>query len=249
MAKARNINPPSVADLTYRRLTQRPLYGLLFILLPLAIYHYGAIRYGEKILAPLDMRWLLEHFNATGWFLPPLVIVSVLVAQHIIHGHSWRVQPIVLAGMLIESCIWVVPLYCLDVLNAWLFAPDGAPAGGAAMAAGKFANEFYNALGAGVYEEFLFRLALISLALLVMVDVFSLSRAPAATAAVIIGGILFSLYHFSKAQLTGAEPFPFSLFAFRALAGAYLGCLFVFRGYGVAVGAHAAWNIAIAVLP
>jgi hypothetical protein len=237
-----------VADQTYRRLTQRPLYGLLFILLPLAVYHYGAIRHGTKILAPLHMRWLLEHLNATGWFLPPLVIVSVLLAQHIVHNHRWRVQPVVLVGMLIESLIWVVPLYCLDVLNAWLFQPDGAPAGGAAVAGAKLATDLYNALGAGVYEEFLFRLTLISLALLLMVDVFSLPRAPAATAAVLVGGILFSLYHFTKGQLTGVEAFPFSLFAFRSLAGAYLGCLFVYRGFGIAVGAHAAWNVAIALL-
>jgi membrane protease YdiL (CAAX protease family) len=140
------------------------------------------------------------------------------------------------------------------VLSSWLFyappAPGGAATGIASLtaAAPSVAARVYSDLGAGVYEEFLFRLVLISLALLLMVDVFSLPRGPAATAAVIIGGILFALYHFTMPQLTGAQPFPFRLFVFFSLAGMYLGCLFVFRGYGIAVGAHALYNVAVSLL-
>jgi len=250
MSRSRRYDLPPPRGETYRHLTQRPLYGLAFCLAPLAVYHFGALRYGTKVLAPLHMRWALEHLNATGWFLPPLAIVVVLLAQHLLHRHRWSVRPAVLAGMLAESLLWVVPLYCLNLVNDWLFRPVEPTSRAVAMLAaggGPRAADLFTAMGAGVYEEFLFRLVLISLVLLVLVDFFRVSRGTAAAVAVILSGVLFSLYHFSWFQLTGQEMFHFGLFVFRALAGVYLGGLFVHRGFGVAVGTHMAWNVAVAL--
>ncbi|HUS90660.1 MAG TPA: CPBP family intramembrane glutamic endopeptidase [Phycisphaerae bacterium] len=228
-------------DEGYVRQTQRPLTCLAFILLPLAAYHACTLRYGTDLLAPRDVARLLRYFGATANVLPPLMIVVVLLLQHVVHRHRWRVQPAVLAGMLAESALWVVPLFSLNYLTSRLLL-----AAGAAPHPAPWLQQVLQALGAGIYEEFIFRLVFLSLMLLLLVDLLELRRDLAAVGAVVLGAILFSLYHFSAGQLTGSAPFPWGHFVFRTLAGIYLGGLYVCRGFGIAVGSHAFWNLCVA---
>lgn len=60
--------------------------------------------------------------------------------------------------------------------------------------------------------------------------------------------MLFSLYHLTGQQLSGKVAFPWAAFIFRMLAGVYLGGLYVCRGFGIAVGTHAVWNLWVAML-
>ena len=99
------------------------------------------------------------------------------------------------------------------------------------------------AVGAGVYEEFIFRLALISLIMLIFVDIFDLRKDIVAAVAVIMAGCIFSLYHFPAEQLTSWDGWPWHEFIFRAVAGVYLGAIFILRGFGIAVGAHICYNL------
>jgi len=87
-------------------------------------------------------------------------------------------------------------------------------------------------VGAGIYEEFIFRLLFVGLGLLVFSKLLGLRRDWVAVAAVVVSAVLFSLYHL-----------PTDRAVFYVLAGIYLGSLYLFRGYGIAVGAHAAYNI------
>jgi membrane protease YdiL (CAAX protease family) len=59
-----------------------------------------------------------------------------------------------------------------------------------------------------------------------------------AVLAVITSSVLFSLYHY-----VGPEAFRWDTFAFRTLAGMMLAGIFVTRGFGIAVGSHACYNI------
>jgi membrane protease YdiL (CAAX protease family) len=45
----------------------------------------------------------------------------------------------------------------------------------------------------------------------------------------------------------GGEPMVPLRFAFRTLAGLFFTCLYVFRGFGIAVGAHAAYDVLVGV--
>ena len=225
----------------YLRQTLRPLNCLAFILAPLVIYQAHAMWYGTALLAPRDLARLLRYFGATDWLLPPMLIGVVLLLQHAIHRYPWRVRPAVLGGMLAESALWVVPLFSLNYLTNRLILAAGGTTQPPA-----WARQVLQAVGAGIYEEFIFRLLFLSLMLVVLVDLLELRKNLAAVAAVLLGAVLFSLYHFSPAQLTGGAPFPWLHFVFRALAGVYLGGLYVCRGYGIAVGTHAFWNICVA---
>jgi len=228
-------------DEGYVRSTQRPLNSLVFILLPLIVYHACALRYGTALLAPRDLARLLGYFGATAWILPPLLILVVLALQHVVHRYPWRVQISALAGMGAESVLWVVPLFSLNyVTGRFLVAATTQP--GVAL------RSVLQAVGAGIYEEFIFRLVFLSLSLVILVDLLSLRRDIAAIAAVVAQAVLFSLYHLSDQQVSGGASFPWSPFIFRTLAGVYLGGLYVCRGFGIAVGTHACWNLCVALL-
>jgi membrane protease YdiL (CAAX protease family) len=96
-------------------------------------------------------------------------------------------------------------------------------------------------LGAGIFEELVFRLLLMSaLAWLCLraTHAFALPRWVAGVAAVAGSAVLFAWFH----HFCG-EQFVRSVFVFRAVAGAILGFLFWFRGYGVCVYTHAMYDV------
>lgn len=233
---------------TYRRQTLRPLNGLLFILPMLLFFQVGSGYYGTSLLAPRHLHKLLKYFGATAAYLPPLTIVLVLLSQQVLHrpaADRWKIRPNVLAGMFGESILWMIPLIGLSRLAGRLLAHQAtsSPAGGWE----DVLRRSLLAVGAGIYEEFLFRLVFICLTLLVAVDIFGLKKELFAVVAVVLGALTFSLYHFSGSQLADMSSFPWTEFAFRAAAGVYLGGLFVLRGFGIAVGAHAFYNIYVLV--
>lgn len=228
---------------TYRDRTLRPLNCLLFVLPMLVFFQAGTAICGTTLLAPRDLHKLLRYFGATAAFLPALFVVAALLAQHLLRKDPWKAEPKVLSGMLGESVLWMVPLIVLSQLAGRLAAHQAVAT---APAADGLLQQILLAFGAGIYEEFIFRLVFVSLVMILFVDVFELKREPVAVAAVVVGAVMFSLYHFSAAELTG-DTLPWGGLIFRWLAGVYLGGLFVFRGFGIAVGAHAFYNVYAAI--
>jgi membrane protease YdiL (CAAX protease family) len=88
------------------------------------------------------------------------------------------------------------------------------------------------ALQAGLYEELLFRLVLITGLHALFVDLMGLKRVPANIAVVLIAALGFALYH---NQLEG--------FLFFLLSGVYFGALFLWRGFGIVVVVHALYDL------
>jgi len=237
-ARARSRSPRSAAG-GYLDKTHRPLNCLMFILPLLTAYEAGALFFPGRLLATQHLAALLRLFGATASFLPPLGVLVVLLLWHIFSRQRWRVDAAAVAGMAAESVLCMVPLVLMNVLVGRLRAA-AASAGGDGKA---LAAEILIGVGAGIYEEFLFRLAGIGLFLLLCVDIVHGPKRPMVTAAVILTSVLFALYHF-----LGPTTFEGTLFVFYALAGAYLAGLYIARGFGVAVGTHACYNIVVALL-
>lgn len=101
-------------------------------------------------------------------------------------------------------------------------------------------QDLVGSLGAGIFEELVFRLGLMSLLVwlwLRAANVFRMPRAVGGVAAVVISAVLFSLHHHLR------EPWDQGVFMFRAMAGVLLGFLFWFRGFGVCVYTHAMYDV------
>ena len=66
-----------------------------------------------------------------------------------------------------------------------------------------------------------------------------------APVAVVVASVAFGLYHYWGGQ---ASNFDWYMLMFHIAAAAYLSVVYIARGFGVAVGAHACFNIALVLL-
>lgn len=226
---------------TYIHQTIRPLHSLAFILPLLLFFHVGGAFCLADPLAPLDVNRYLRFLGGTIAYLPPLAIVVVLLAQHLVRRDPWRIRPVVLLGMGVEAVLHVIPLIVIGHLMHRLVAFRAA-GGAASQPDAGVLRQLVEAAGAGIYEEFLFRLVAITLIMLLFVDVFGLPRGLIAVAAILICAVFFGLYH------VGGEHYDRGSFIFRTMAGVYLGAVFLLRGFGVAVGSHVMWNVYVYML-
>ena len=99
--------------------------------------------------------------------------------------------------------------------------------------------------GAGLYEELVFRLALITALLALFGDALKLERAPALAVSIALSAIAFAAYHPNH---DADGQFLAHRFVFFLGAGLYFGILYASRGFGVAVATHALYDIAAALL-
>lgn len=222
---------------TYYQQTRRPLNNLVVVLALLVFFHVGAAFYGTELLlvAPLYLRKAFYMLGAPAAFVPAIPVVLVLLAQHLLHRDKWEVQPHAVAGMIGESIIWTIPLIALSYVTGRIMAATGAAGHDTLL------RSILIAAGAGVYEEFLFRMMAISLLLLLLVDVCGLKKDPMTVLAVLAAAVLFGLCHFDV--LGGAYKFQWRQFIFLSVAGILWGALFLFRGFAIAAGSHMVWDI------
>ncbi len=106
-----------------------------------------------------------------------------------------------------------------------------------------FLGRMLGYLGAGVYEELLFRLMLVPP--LAVFTTHLVNRPGLRIAAVVIlTSLLFSAAHYVGPHGEAMDAFTF---VFRFSAGAIFALLFVYRGFGIAAGTHALYDIFISL--
>ena len=91
----------------------------------------------------------------------------------------------------------------------------------------------------------IFRMILVTAIVIILEDVLKFKQRRALVWAVLIAAVLFAAHHHPP---LGREPYEFGRFAFRTMAGLYLGALFLLRGYGVTAGCHALYNVILVTL-
>ena len=232
------------AEASYWSATRRPLPCLVFILPLLVIYEVGVAGLGGPASAALRAgadAWIRSGLTAMGvtdrLFLP-LALSMILLGWQAFDARRWRFHPGILAGMLIESMVLGVGVIGLSKLVDLGFARLETPA---TLAAGlpHSAAPVLGFLGAGLYEETLFRLVMIPL-LYYGLRILQMPTVAANTLAVTTSALLFALAHHAGSP---GEAFTWYAFIFRWLAGIFFAWVFVVRGFGIAVGTHSAYDI------
>lgn len=235
---------------TYWTVTRRPLPCLAFIAPILLAYELGVLWLGggsaETLRTGADA-WVRRGLAALGltdhWLVPLGLVIGLLVWQAF-SPRDWRFSPYALPGMAVESVVLAVALVGLSNLVDLGFAVlerTGPPLLAAGSGPGHRAAALIGFLGAGVYEEALFRLTLVPL-LFVLLRGLQTPQVLASAAAVTASAFVFSLAHHAG---TPGEAFTWFAFVFRWLAGVYFAWVFVVRGFGVAVGTHTAYDVLV----
>jgi len=100
------------------------------------------------------------------------------------------------------------------------------------------------AVGAGIYEEFLFRVLLISGLSSIIGFVFLWEEKGSNIAALIIAAAIFSGFHFMGEY---GDYFTMELFLLRFFAGVILGILYYIRGFGITAYAHSIYDLIVLI--
>lgn len=247
--------PLSVEE-NYWQETARPLANLLFVAPILLAYEAGVLILGADSLRNTADVWLRALLDALGfgqYFLLPLLTCSILAAWHHTTRQPWQVRPGVFSRMAVEASVFALVLLLLAQAQGQLFASTMRVWNGATLASTappETAAGFVGYLGAGLYEELLFRLMLLPL-LAGAFRALGANESFRLFAAIVLSSVLFAAAHYQldfhlgpwHIVTTHGDPFDMFSFVFRALAGGLFGLLFVYRGFGIAVGTHALYDI------
>jgi hypothetical protein len=233
----------------YFSATRHPWPCLIFLLPLLAAYEAGVVWLGgthpEALRNGADvwLRWWLNSFGFTQLYVAPFFIIVMLLIWTFLRQFD-RPDHVVRVGfgmafesLLLAYAFWALSRHLrpfLDTFGVHLNLRPPSPALG----------RIVTFVGAGIYEEALFRLLFFfgCGTVLRLLGVSFLFRAPLIC---LTSAILFSAaHHFGPA---GERLDPY-VFLFRTVAGLYFAILYLLRGFGIAVGAHACYDVLVGVL-
>ncbi|MCL2646615.1 MAG: CPBP family intramembrane metalloprotease [Phycisphaerales bacterium] len=237
---------------SYAHRVHRPLQCLIFIS-PLLIFYQVASAIHpwtpEQGDTPLVEAFVLMLkffgiFGVAGNYFPLLAVVAILLAWHLARKDKWTCEPSLYLGMAAESIAWGIPIFIIG-LALMRYASPVLPSLAAApvlanVGALPFKSQLVLSVGAGVYEELLFRLIAITVLNILLIDVFELQVSAAIPLIILASALLFSIYHYL------GEPFQTGTFLFRTGIGVYLAGIYIYRGFGIAVGTHTVYDIIVA---
>ena len=239
----------AAAPRTYWRQSRAHRYSLLFALPLLVAYEtmaamlgHGepqAIRNGADVLIKSVFIALL---GAHG----PLVFGAILIGFSVwlvvrdMRAHGTRLSPRVFVGMTGES-IALALLFgvVVSAVTTQLLAPFAAIVQTPMEELG-FGTQLMVSLGAGLYEELLFRVLLVGAIAAVGTKLLRWRPATAAVVAIGIGALIFSAFHYMGPF---GERLEAASFTFRLIAGIFFSALFVTRGFGITAWTHALYDV------
>lgn len=214
------------------------LYELLEAIAPVRASG-GVVRNGADVLLTGLFTWML---GTRG----PLVFMALVIG-----GALWlivrdkrggRVSFGTLGAMLGESLLLALVFgLVVGTATAQLVGPLRALAAGSGLE-GSALSRLTLSLGAGLYEELLFRVVIVALLANGFRLLFGVSRLAAGITATIIGALLFSAFHYIGPF---GEPLRLESFVFRTLAGLAFSGLYLTRGFGITAWTHALYDVAI----
>jgi len=103
-------------------------------------------------------------------------------------------------------------------------------------------DKLYLAIGAGIFEEFIFRLLLVGFISYIILIVFKIDKISIFIPLIFLSSFIFSGFHYIG---NFGDNFNWSTFLLRFSAGCYLGALFTFRGFGICVISHIIYDFIV----
>lgn len=167
--------------------------------------------------------------------------VFIVLTMGLLVWFKSKDNPVTLHGkflvyMILESAVWAVVLWWLvsgTIGAVFAFAPDGESL--------SLGQQFALSLGAGLYEELVFRVLLVP-ALVVVFAKFGFGAKGSVFAGIVFGALLFSAVHYMGSM---GDVFTLQSFTFRFLFGMALNALLMLRGFGIAAWTHSLYDVMV----
>ncbi len=224
---------------TYHRVTRTATYGFLSVLPLFVLYEVMIIAVNEgrlgqvRVGAEVWLKGLLALIGGTGFVVLGLVLIVVGgVIFFVERNEPIPIRARYFAWMVGESAAYAfVVALAVSTTVGLLFM--------AAPAVGDTWTRLALSIGAGVYEELLFRVLLVGGLYALMRRISQGTLGPYLLAA-LVGAAIFSLVHYLGPF---GDAFTLASFSFRFLFGLALNGLFLWRGFGVAAWTHALYDV------
>jgi hypothetical protein len=238
--------------MSYWSATRHPAPCLFFVLPLLIVYEYGVISiggaqsYAVRNGADVWLRSMLASTGFTSPWLAPLLVFLVLFIWAFRHRHNPPGElPSTVIGMALESIAYGLFFWTLSRMFGPMLESLGIRLAtpGIKSATVTPLSQTITFIGAGVYEEVIFRLAIFSGGVMLLTYA-GFPWLMATTIAALGSAFAFAAVH--HVGING-EIVNAYVFSFRFLAGMVFTGLFLWRGFGITVGAHAIYDILVGV--
>ena len=240
--------PSASTRKSYLETTRTATYGFLSALPLLLSYEVmiALVNQGEvaqvRVGAEIWVKQFVALFGAAGLFAFGALVLLVGAGvffyerkQHI------PIRPRYFGWMIAESTVYaVVVAFFVSGLVGAIFAIAPAAAGAPQYKTG-VGLQLVLSIGAGLYEELIFRVVLVGGLYWVLRRIWPQGRFGYVLAAV-VGALLFSWVHYTGAL---GDAFSLSSFTFRFFFGLVLNAIFLLRGFGIAAWTHALYDVMV----
>ncbi|MDQ3995765.1 MAG: CPBP family intramembrane metalloprotease [Gemmatimonadota bacterium] len=228
-------------------------YSLLFALPLLLVYEALAallaadpsaagVRNGADVL-------LKSLFIAAAGRRGPLLFMAVVIGISLwlirrdLRANGGRLRAWIFGGMVVESLVLSLAFgVVVGALTVRILGPLGALAVqvGGEVQTMSWPARFMLSIGAGLYEELLFRVVVVSAIANGARLAFGWGRGGAGVIATILGALIFSAFHYVGPY---GDEFALQSFTFRAIAGLMFSALYLTRGFGITAWTHAMYDV------
>lgn len=213
----------------------------LFVIYQIGVLMTGGVRNGVDFVS--DLMWLVSDGSLGIYLGINLAILAGFGATllHLRHKGSWH--PGLFPFIVAESTVYAMFLgtAVLQLMSTLGLSP--------LLATGSegdygIITSVVLSLGAGIYEETVFRLIGMGGLYLLARKVMDIPSWMAAVGALLISSFIFSAIHYVGPL---GDAFTMGSFLFRFFAGILLAAIFYLRGFAVAVYTHAIYDIIVMV--
>ena len=245
----------------YWRAARQPRYSITFAFPLLVAYEALAFGLSHDSLAGVrngaDVM-LKSVFVVLGGRDGLLAFGALLVGTGVVlvwrdRRRSGPIEGRVFVWMAVESVVYalvfglVVGTLTGFLLRGLAAAWGAAPLATRVPAAGGLglATQLMVSLGAGIYEELLFRVLLVGTVAWLARRLLGWSALGSGVLATVLGALIFAAFHYVGPY---GDRLELGSFAFRAIAGVMFSALYLLRGFGITAWTHALYDVFLAVM-
>ncbi len=242
----------ATAPARYWQLSQTPRYSLLFAL-PLFIGYEvlqlavsggpgGDIRNGADVILQSLFAELMGRRGPMVFEIALIVLGLALVAYDM-RRHGRHLSRMVFFGMSLETLALAILCGVLvGGITSHLFGAMGLSIG--QIERTPLPVRLMLSLGAGLYEELLFRVIIVGVLAWGGHRLLGWSARLSGIVAVTVGALAFSAVHYVG---TYGDQLTLYSFVYRTLAGVFFSALYLLRGFGITAWTHALYDVFVLV--
>ena len=228
----------------YLTVSKSPLYSFIFTLPLFLLYEVGIFLISSRDIdqlrngADVLMRQVLESFGIYGMYgFGGTFLIGFLIAflRQKKNLRTSEIESRFLLIMFFESIVWATLLVIMMIKIPTFLSLSNED---------HLIQQVVLAIGAGIYEEFVFRVLLISGLAILFGLIFNWGEFGKTFLSVIISSAIFSIFHFFGSY---GDTFSFPLFFIRFFAGIFLAMIYIFRGFGITAYAHSIYDLFVLV--